>query len=573
MNRMNKREVARILEQIGILLAVKGENPFKSVAYNRAARVIEALDGELHEIIGRGELSSIKGIGNAIGGKILELVSTGRLKYYEDLRTSVPAGHLEMMRIRGLGPKKIVELHKRLGIESVDDLERACRSNLLLSVPGFGKRSQEKILSGIGHWRKHADRRLYADVIRQADWLIFLLEGRKEVISLSLAGSLRRRSEVVKDIDLLASSVNPAALSSFFSSLGVDEFREQGETKTGILLDSGIRSDLRIVSQEQFPYALHHFTGSREHNTAMRGRAKRMGMTMNEYGLFSEAGPIPCSSEGELFSALGLSLIPPELRENMGEIEAAERGEIPRLIELKDIRGVLHLHTSSSDGSAGLEALARAAGELGFEYIGIADHSRSAQYAGGLSVEEVRRQCSEIDEYNRSHPDFRIFKGIEADILPDGSLDYDDETLALFDYVIAAVHSYFSMPEPEMTGRILRALAHPRTTILAHPTGRLLLDREPYSADIDRIIDCAAEYGKILELNANPQRLDLDWRYCIRAKKKGVRIAISPDAHHLEDLKTVVFGINIARKGWMESFDCINSLSAREMAHFLYSRP
>jgi len=569
---MTKKEVARILEQIGILLAVKGDNPFKSIAYNRAARIIEGLDGELHEVIERGELSAVRGIGEAISKKVLELVTTGRLKYYEDLRATVPPGHLEMMKIRGLGPKKIVELHKRLGIETIDDLERACKSDLLLTLPGFGKRTQEKILGGIGHWRKHSDRHLYADVAPQADRLLSLLGGREEVLSLSIAGSLRRRNEVVKDIDLLASSDKPAALASFFASLGKDGFREQGETKTGILLDSGIRSDLRIVSQEQFPYALHHFTGSREHNTAMRGRAKRMGMTMNEYGLFSEKGLISCSSEGDLFAALGLAYIPPELRENMGEIAAAERGEIPRLIETEDIRGVFHLHTSASDGSATLETLARAAGELGLEYIGIADHSRSAQYAGGLSIEDVRRQCAEIDKYNRSHPGFRIFKGIEADILPDGSLDYDDETLALFDYVIAAVHSHFSMPEPEMTDRILRGLAHPRTTILAHPTGRLLLSREPYAVDMDRIMDFAAEHGKILELNTNPQRLDLDWRYCIRAKRRGIRIVICPDAHHLEDLKTIVFGINIARKGWMESSDCINTLSAGEMAAFLSSR-
>jgi len=349
----------------------------------------------------------------------------------------------------------------------------------------------------------------------------------------------------------------------------VESIVARGDTKVSVFLKAGINADLRIVSPQEYPFALHHFTGSKEHNVAMRGRAKQMGIKMNEYGLFRDEERLPCKDEEGVFSALGLAWVPPELRENTGEIEAAETGEMPSLVQMKDIRGIFHIHTTASDGASTLEAIVEAAKKMGLQYIGVTDHSESAFYAGGLTPEDVRKQHRAIDALNRRDPAFRIFKGIEADILPDGRLDYDDATLASFDFVIAAVHSNFGMTEDEMTERLIRALANRHTTILAHPTGRLLLAREPYALDLERVIDAAAEHGKVLELNANPHRLDLDWRHCKYAKRQGVRIAVNPDAHHTDGLADMKYGLNIARKGWLEAADIINCLSLEEMTAFL----
>ena len=407
----------------------------------------------------------------------------------------------------------------------------------------------------------------------EARIMLQALTSHEAVENASLAGSLRRANEVVKDIDLLVSSENPDLVADSFTALpSVETVTAKGGTKVSVILKTGINSDLRIVSPTDFPYALHHFTGSKDHNTAMRGRAKKMGLKMNEYGLFNETGRISCQDEKEIFTALGLQFIPPELRENMGEIEAAEKNGIPCLLEMGDIRGLFHVHTRASDGADSLEALAKKAKSLGYEYIGISDHSRSAAYAGGLSVDDIKRQHALIDEINEQEAPFHIFKGIESDILSDGQLDYDDETLRLFDFVIAAVHSQFGMPEDIMTRRILTALSHPATTMLAHPTGRILLAREPYAVNVQRIIDYAAETGKILELNANPLRLDMDWRQLIYAKKKGVKIAINPDIHQMDGFDHMIAGVHIARKGWLEAPDCLNCLNVSDMKAFLSSR-
>ena len=350
---------------------------------------------------------------------------------------------------------------------------------------------------------------------------------------------------------------------------GVESVVAQGNTKVSVVLASGINADLRIVSRQEYPFALHHFTGSREHNTAMRGRAKQRGLKMNEYGLFRDEAVVACKSEEEVFAALGLAWVSPELRENTGEIEAAETGVIPALVGLEDIRGIFHVHTTASDGSDTLEAIVSAAKKMGLQYVGIADHSESAFYAGGLTREAVHRQHEAIDAMNRRDPAFRIFKGIESDIQPDGRLDYNDATLESFDFVIAAVHSNFGMNADDMTARILKALENRHTTILAHPTGRLLLAREPYALDLERVIDAAASLGKVIELNANPHRLDLDWRHCKYARRQGTRIAINPDAHNTEGLEDLRYGVNIARKGWLEAPDVINCMSREEMGEFL----
>lgn len=570
---MTTNEIIKILEEISLLLELKGENPFKARSYQVAARSLETLQEDLPDLVRENRLDSVRGIGEALSKKIGELVLTGRLAYYENLKASIPPGHLEMLKIPGLGPKKINALYDRLGIETVGELEYACHENHLTELPGFGRKTQDKILDGIKQILRYRERRLYAEVIGEAEGLLNLLKGWKDVMEVRLGGSLRRGYETVKDIDLLAATRDPGSLGDSFAALPVVEsIIAKGETKISVALESGINCDLRLVTPEEFPYALHHFTGSREHNTAMRGRAKHRGLKMNEYGLFRDDQNILCRNEEELFQALGLAYIPPELRENMGEIEAAEKGTLPRLIEERDIRGLFHVHTQASDGADSLETLAHHAREKGFSYIGISDHSRSAFYAGGLSVEAIRVQHDRIDELNARDSSFRIFKGIESDILPDGRLDYDDEVLARFDFVIAAVHSQFGMPEADMTRRVVAALSNPFTTILAHPTGRLLLAREAYRLNIQEVIDVAAEEGKVLELNINPQRLDLDWRNCILAKRKGIKIVLGPDIHNREAFDYLPLGVKIARKGWIEPDDCINTLSREEAIRFLDQR-
>jgi DNA polymerase (family X) len=570
--RVTKDDVVRMLDEISLYLELKGENPFKSKAYQNAARHIEQMD-DFNSVVAEGNLSSIKGIGDALHGKIMELVTTGRLAYYENLKASIPPGNIEMLKIRGLGPKKIKLLHDLMGIETIGELEYACNENRLVELPGFGRKTQEKIQAGIEQLKKYKERHLFSEVIGEAGEVLSFLQAHTEVVTADIAGSLRRGSETVKDIDLLAASHKPFVVGEYFvscASLGTVTAR--GETKISASLKSGINCDLRIVSPREFPYALHHFTGSKEHNTAMRGRAKTMDMKMNEYGLFKSGVNVPCGNEEEIFAALGLQYIPPELREDMGEIEAAGNNGIPDLIEHKDVRGLFHIHTSFSDGADSLEAMVKKARQMGLDYIGITDHSRSAYYAGGLSIDSIKEQHELIDRINAREAPFYIFKGIESDILPDGQLDYDEEVLERFDFVIAAVHSHFGMPLDVMTSRIIKAMSNPHTTMLAHPTGRLLLTREPYAVDIKAIIDYAAEKETVIELNANPQRLDLDWRHCQYAGKKGVRISINPDSHHAADLNHFMYGVNIARKGWLESGDCINCLSLSGIKEWLADR-
>ena len=570
---LTKKEVSAILDNIGTLLELKGEDPFKSRAYFNAARRIENLEEDLYALISENRLSTVKGIGSALEKKIRELALTGGLAYYDGLKSSVPPGHLEMLRIQGLGPRKIRKLYEYLNIETVGELEHACLENHLTDLSGFGAKSQANILAGINALKKFSEKRLYHEAYEIAAPLLEALQNNPDVIRADIAGSLRRCNEVVKDIDIVCSTRRPAAVAEFFATLPqVDRVTSKGDTKASVVMSSGINADLRIVSDGEFPYALHHFTGSKEHNVAMRGRAGRMGLKMNEYGLFSERGLIACLDEQQIFAALSLHFIPPELRENMGEIEAAAEGSLPGLIRMEDIRGVFHLHTRASDGTSTLKSIVDYAKGMGLEYIGIADHSRSAFYAGGLSIEKVLRQQAEIDEMNRKDSSFRIFKGIESDILPDGSLDYDEGILRKFDFVIAAVHSHFSMPEQDMTARIIKAVENRFTTMLAHPTGRILLARNPYAVDMEKVIQRAAQANTAIEINSNPDRLDLDWRFCRVVKREGARVAINPDAHHDEGLSDVRFGINVARKGWIEKHECLNCMGAGQIEDFLNNK-
>ncbi len=557
---MDKKTVIDILNEIGLLLELKGENPFKIRAYYNAARALETLDEDIEVLVKNNKLKEVKGIGEAINKKITELINTGRLEYYENLKASIPEGLIEMIKIPGLGPKKIKTLYDKLDIKNIGELEYACLENRLVELPGFGEKTQKKILEGIKFVKRFSNQHLFSEACLEANLLKQYLLKTGLVIRCEIAGSIRRKKEIVKDIDILATTNNPQKLMESF--VEYDKTRDvivKGDTKTSITLESGINADLRVVKDEEYPYALHHFTGSKEHNTAMRHRAKRMGIKMNEYGLFKGDTLIECYDEEEIFRKLNLSYIPPEIRENMGEIEAAEKGEIPVLVEQKDIKGVFHVHTNYSDGANTLTEMVYGSKELGYKYIGITDHSKSARYAHGLKEEDIQRQFDEIDRLNEKYSDIKILKGIESDILKDGSLDYEENLLKKFDFVIASVHSYFKMSKEEMTERIIKAVKNKYTTILGHLTGRLLLSRDGYDLDVYRVIDACAEYDKIIEINSNPHRLDIDWRYIKYAKEKGVKLAICPDAHRVKGLQDVKYGIGIARKGWLEAKDVINT--------------
>ncbi|SHI61870.1 DNA polymerase/3'-5' exonuclease PolX [Lutispora thermophila] len=566
---MDKREISRILEEIGLMLEIKGENPFKVRAYTNGARIVETLEGDIGDYIVDGKIIGIKGIGEALSDKILELYETGKLEYYENLKNSIPSGLFDILKIQGIGPKKAKVLYEKLGITNVGELEYACKENRLIGLDGFGEKTQSKILKGIEDIKKFSGQYLYGYVVSVAESIKNKLLESPLVIRCDIAGSLRRKKEIVKDIDILASSDKPLMLMNYFTTFEeVDKILSKGDTKTSVRLKLGIMMDLRVVEDFQYPYALHHFTGSKQHNTALRHRGKAAGIKINEYGLFKGDELIPCKDEQDIFNALGLDYIPPELRENTGEIEEAEKRSLPKLIEYKDIKGAFHIHTNYSDGSSSIEDMAEAARRMGLSYIGISDHSRSAFYANGLKEDDIKRQIEEIERYNAKCSDFKIFKGIEADILPDGSLDYDDEILYLFDFVIASVHSNLGMSRDKMTARVINAVKNRHTTILGHMTSRILLAREACDMDVYAVIDAAAENDVIIEINSDPHRLDLDWRYIKYAKSKGVKFGINPDAHSIEGLNNIRFGVGIARKGWLEAGDIINSMSLKELGDY-----
>ncbi|MEJ2636429.1 MAG: DNA polymerase/3'-5' exonuclease PolX, partial [Calditrichia bacterium] len=458
----------------------------------------------------------------------------------------------------------------------VGELEYACKENRLSDLEGFGEKTQEKILLGIGMLKKYSERHLISTASESGQTLFEQVKNFPGVVRCEIAGSLRRRRETIKDIDILVSAAdeNREKIMDRFSTLPeVEVVSGKGKTKTSVVLQSGMNADLRIVSDEQYPYALHHFTGSKEHNVAMRGYAQKLNMKMNEYGLFrNETENIPCRTEAEIFGKLKMQYIPPELRENYGEIEAALGNEIPELVEQKDLRGMIHCHSHYSDGANTVEEMARACREAGYEYLVISDHSKSAAYANGLSEERIRAQHREIDELNGRLKDFRILKSIECDILPDGRLDYSDEVLAGFDLVIASIHSKFKMTEEEGTRSVIRAMENPFVTIVGHPTGRLLLAREGYPIDMEQIIRTAADLQVSIELNANPHRLDIDWRLIKGSKDLGVKISINPDAHRTEGIQDVKYGVGVARKGWLTKPDVLNCLSAEELIRFAAKR-
>jgi len=571
---VNKSDVIENLTEIATLLDLKGENPFKSRSYSNAARALETAPEDLPSLIESGRLESLKGIGESISKKVRELAETGRLAYLEDLRKSFPEGLLEMLRIPNLGPKRVKALYDKLGLKSIAELEYACHENRLLTLPGFGVKSQENILKGIEFVKKASNQFLYNVALEEAQPLVDALRASPAVAQASVAGSLRRRKEVVKDIDLVAGSDRPEEVMEIFCSQpSVEEVLEKGPTKSNVRLRRGISVDLRVVPAVTYPFLLHHLTGSKNHNIAMRARAQKMGFKMSEWGLFgSDGASLACADEKAIFAALGLDEIPPELREDMGEIDAAESHALPRLLADSDIRGAVHVHTAYSDGICTVDEMVSAAERMGFAYIAFCDHSQSAPYAGGLKEADLEKQWKEIDAVQAKHPRIRIFKGIESDILTDGSLDYPDRILRRFDMVVASIHSRFNLSEEEMTARTVKAIENPHTTMIGHPTGRLLLGREAFPINVERVLEAAARCGVAIELNANPQRLDLDWRHLKRAKELGVPISINPDAHSVAGLGDVRYGVGIARKGWLEAGDVLNARDAASFAQYLEKR-
>ncbi|PAW80183.1 MAG: histidinol-phosphatase [Opitutia bacterium Tous-C8FEB] len=555
---MTKNEIADVLLEIGTLLELQGENPFKVRAYQSGARVLEGMEeADLARLVAAGELRIVKGIGEALAEKITTLHTTGQLPFVEKLRAAVGPGLVELLEVPGLGPKKIRALHERLGVDSVAALAAACTAGKVAELEGFGAKTQEKLLAGVRNREAYGRRHLWWDAAELAGAILAGLRALPAVRRAEAAGSLRRGLETVGDLDFIVAAEDPAPVVAWFvAQPGVGEVTAHGETKASVRFESGLQADLRLVPAEQFAFTLHHFTGSKEHNVQLRQRALARGWSLSEWGLTAVGGaetpPPPVAAEEDLFRALGLAFIPPELREGRGEIEAAERGELPRLITAGDTRGAFHNHTAASDGRNTLAEMATAAGALGWEYLGIADHSKSSFQARGLHEDRLLAQVAEIRALNASgRCPVRLFAGTECDILPDGSLDFADEILAQLDYVVVSVHSAFGQDESTMTARIVRALEHPRTTMLGHLTGRLLLRREGYAVDVGRVIDAAVANGVVIELNANPWRLDLDWRHWRRAAERGLLCAINPDAHDTAGLEHVRAGVNAARKGWL----------------------
>ena len=576
---MTKSQIAEVLEEIATLLELKDENPFKIRAYANAARSLETFGGNLADLQDEEALAKIPGIGKAIAAKVKELAGTGKLKYLEELQSEFPAAILDLFSISGLGAKKIKALYEQLHISSIEQLREACESGRVAQLPGFGETTQAKICTAIEQRAKHSGYFQFGQIAAETESLRRDLAAHPDALQADVAGSYRRRREIVRDVDLVVATKKPGAITEFFVEHAlVESIIAQGPTKTSVRLRSGIQCDLRVVTSAEYPFALNYFTGSKEHNIEMRSRALLRGWTLNEYRLAmlppdpkakvragravkKPAAKIPkVNDEADLYRALGLDFIPPELRENCGEFEAAEKHSLPRLLEQDNLCGTFHCHTVASDGHNSLEEMASAAQELGLEYLGIAEHSKSSIQAHGIDAAKLRAQVAAIRKMNKKFDGFRLFAGVECDILRDGTLDFDDEILAELDFAVASIHSVFNLSEAEMTKRIIRAMENPFITILGHLTGRLLLKRDPYLVDVPAVLEAAVATGTWIELNAAPKRLDLDWRWWPLAKQKGVRCVINPDAHRTERLQDLWFGVGIARKGWLTKSDVMNCL-------------
>ncbi|HIE33426.1 MAG TPA: DNA polymerase/3'-5' exonuclease PolX [Thermodesulfobacteriaceae bacterium] len=567
---MKNQEVAEIFRKVASLLEIKGDNPYRIRAYQRAAQNIEALTRDIEDLARRNQLSRIPGIGADLAGKIKEILETGTLRLYEELKKEIPQELLRFLGIPGLGPKKAKIIYETLGITSIEDLERACKEHKIARLPGMGYKTEENILRGIKLLREKIGRRPLGEVLPLAEDLVEYLKRKAPVEKIAVAGSIRRRRETVKDIDVLVTSKNPLSVMEVFVAYpGVEEVLVHGETKTSVRIKPGIQVDLRVVDPECWGAALAYFTGSKAHNIRLRELGVERGLKINEYGIFRGNERIGGREEKEVFSAVELPWIPPELREDRGEIEAAREGRLPKLVDYDDIQGDAHVHSKYSDGTASLEEIAQRAEALGLSWVAVCDHSQGLKVAGGLSVSALMEKKKAIEEFNRRSKRVKLIFGAEVDILSDGSLDYPDEVLAEIELVIAAIHTGFQQPEAQLTQRVVAALKHPLVHALAHPTGRLIGEREPYAIDMQAVIRTAAENGKALEINAYYKRLDLNDIQTRAAKEAGVKILIGTDAHIVDQMDYLPLGVAVARRGWCEKEDVLNTLSYEEFKAWL----
>ena len=565
---MRNAEIAKVFYNMADLLEIKGDNPFKVRAYQKAAQNIESLTEELSEIARRGELEKIPGIGKDLAQKIMEMLQTKKLGAFEELGREIPEGLLELVAIPGLGPKKAKLLYDKMSIQNMEELEKAARADRLKDLPGFGAKTEENILAGIELVRRGRERMLLGRAFPLAQGIMAELDAMPEVHQISEAGSLRRRRETVRDIDILITSSDPGKVMDAFASLPqVREVLAKGGTKASVLTSEGMQVDLRVVEPDTYGAALAYFTGSKAHNIRLREMANRMGLKISEYGVFRDRDQVRVAgrTEEEIYRILGLPYIPPELREDRGEIEAALEGRLPQLVDLGDIRGDLHCHSRWSDGAHSIREVAEGARKKGYSYMALTDHSQSLGIARGLSPELVEKQLQEIAQVNLELKGFTILPGTEVDILKDGSLDLPDEILSRLSVVVASVHSSFKQNREVITARIIKAMRNPYITILGHPTGRLLGEREAYDVDLEKVIKAARDTGTFLEVNAYPQRLDLDDIHCKRAKELGVTMAIGTDSHTISQLEQMPFGVAVARRGWLERKDLLNTLSPDDL--------
>ncbi|MBA3443733.1 MAG: DNA polymerase/3'-5' exonuclease PolX [Gemmatimonadales bacterium] len=571
---MDKKAVAQVLEQIAAFLELKSENPFRIRAFRTAARALVGFPTDLRQSLEDGTLASTKGIGPATLQIVAELVGTGHASMLEELREQIPPGLVEMLEISGLGVAKIRQIHEVLGIDTLPELEAAARDGRLAKLPRFGPRTAENLLKAIAFLRQASSFRLLHHAGDEAEGLRAALERLPGVKKAVIAGDVRRRSEVVKDlIFVLVAESSPAELFKKLSQLpGVQEYAGQDERRLTLRFAGGSSAQIVATTPVNAGTVLVQATGSEEHLRELAGHARKRGFALDGAALWRGSEFVPTPDEKTFYQALGLSFIPPELREGTGEVAAAGQEQLPRLLEPGDLKGFLHCHTRYSDGSATVEQLANACQAAGYEYLGVTDHSQAAAYAGGLRPEDLARQADEIDEVNSRLDGFRVLKGIEADILQDGRVDYDEQVLERLDFVIASIHSRFNLGEKEMTARMLAAMDNPYLTIIGHPTGRLLLSRDPYPIDLDAVIEKAAATGVALEINADPHRLDLDWRVLRRARTSGATISIGADAHNVAGLGYVEYGVGMARKGWLGSEDILNARPVEEFVGFAKAR-
>lgn len=570
---IDKNNIIQALQEYAVLMEIQGENPFKIRAYENAGRILSGISEDIEFLIKQDRLTTIKGIGKGIADFIKEFITTGQSSDLNKLKKEIPAGILDMLRIPSMGPKKAKIILEKLHITSIGELEYACQENRLLDLEGFGEKTQAKILQGIQLLKKYADHHLLSRLLTEAEELQILLSKVEGIKKIALVGSLRRRREIIRNINILVITEKDLAWISkkISSALPIESHTLKGNVLTAGL-QSGTQMILYLIPENQFSYALLYYTGSHEFNSALQSVARKHDYQLTENGLFRNGKNEVCKTEHEIFYKLGLHYIPVELRENRGEILHAQQNPIPQLVEESNLKGVIHVHSNYSDGVHSISELAIACQTMGYSYLVICDHSKSATYARGLNESRINEQVAEIDKLNQDFKNFRILKSIECDILTDGKLDYDDSILSKFDLVIASIHSKFNMNKAEATNRLLRAIENPFTTIIGHPTGRLLLAREGYPVDMEALLNAAADQQVAIELNANPHRLDLDWRYLLQAKEKGVKISINPDAHRIEGISDIRYGVYMARKGWLTASDVLNCMNWQDLLRFAQQR-